>query len=286
MLGVALEGGGARCAAQAGVLAALCEKGLAPEAAAGCGGGAWVASLYALGLRAEGLKRLCRDMRQVGPWMLGTRLVGLQMLFRGRVPQQGLLSGKRMLRVLRWQTMDAQMRDARIPLAVAAWDMDSAEEQMFSSVLPEKPSSLSWNRQISMAQAVAASCAVPGLVRPLIWRGRPMTGGTTLWMALEDALRDLGATSVLHVRVATLRDGSTDAAAIALSAGLPRDMAGEPDAPNVLRVPLPARAGLLDFADCDRWFEAGYQACLHMLPRLALPLGRREGKVLPFAAKK
>ena len=52
-LGVAFEGGGARCAAELGVLRALARAGVEPYAFAGCGAGAVAAAAGALLLPPE-----------------------------------------------------------------------------------------------------------------------------------------------------------------------------------------------------------------------------------------
>ena len=278
MLGIALEGGGARCAAQAGALAALADRGFQPECVAGCGGGAWVAGLYALGVRGDSLLRLIKDMRKSGPWMLNIRGSAFRNAAKAMLTEKGALCASRMLRVLRWQTMEANLPDVKIPLALAVWDVEAAEEWMLASKLPKGPSSLCWNRQASLAQAIAASACVPGILPPVLWRGRTLVGGSALWPVLTDALHDLGADSLIRIRVLSTRDGAVDAAAIAQASRLPRDV--EED--SLLRIALPAQAGLMDFSLCEAHYEIGYNACIEAIPRLTGLRAKIGGNVLPF----
>ncbi|MDR1570141.1 MAG: patatin-like phospholipase family protein [Oscillospiraceae bacterium] len=278
MLGIALEGGGARCAAQAGALTALVERGFQPECVAGCGGGAWVAGLFALGIRGDSLLRLVRDMRKAGPWMLSARACGLRMFIKPKLSEQGALSASRIHRVLRWQTLDTNLPDLKMPLAVAVWDVEAGEELTLSSKLPSGPSSLCWNRQATLAQAIGAAVCVPGLLPPVSWRGRTLTGGASYWSTLPDALRDLGADSIIRMRVIDIRDSGLDAASIAQANRLPRDH----DEDGLLRISLPARAGLMDFEACELYYEIGYRACLEALPKLIGSRRKIGGNVLPF----
>lgn len=278
MLGIALEGGGARCAAQAGALAALNDKGFAPECVAGCGAGAWIAGMYALGIRGEALLRLVKDMRKAGPWMLRSRASAMQMLIKAKLPESGALSASRVLRVLRWQTMETNLPDVRMPLAIAVWDVEAAEELMLASKLPKGPSSFSWNRQATLAQAISAATCVPGILPPISWRGRMLTGGGAYWSGLPDALRDLGADNVIRVRVMSVRDACADAASIAQANRLPRDT----DEDGLLRVSLPIQAGLMDFDGCEAHYEMGYRACAEAIPKLTGFRMKLGGNVIPF----
>ncbi|GHU74490.1 hypothetical protein AGMMS49992_16090 [Clostridia bacterium] len=278
MLGIALEGGGVRCAAQAGALAALAEKRVAPDIIAGCGAGAWVAALYAMGARGDGLRTAMRDIKQAGSWMTRIRPAGWRLFAHGRVDKLGLLNMSRVERILRWQTQEAKLADLPMPLAIPTWDVESGEEQLLASRLPERPSAMAWNRQATVAQAVRAAMTAPGFCEPAIWRGRMLTGGMGHWQTLPDALRDLGADKILRIRVVSLRDATADMLTMAASSRLPR----EDDDDGVLYVKLPVNARLMDCASAEAYFDLGYRAGLEAEPSIMKPHVRTGGKILPF----
>ncbi|MDR1599328.1 MAG: patatin-like phospholipase family protein [Oscillospiraceae bacterium] len=283
MLGIALEGGGARCAAQAGALAALADKQAAPDLIAGCGCGAWVAALFAMGARSEGLRSAVRDIKQAGDWMLRQRGAGWRLFARGRIDGQGILPMRRVEKALRWQTLDTKLTDVSMPLAIPTWDVESGEEQLLSSRLPDKPSSMAWNRQATLAQAVRAAMTAPGFCEPVVWRGRLLTGGMSHWATLPDALRDLGADRILRVRVVTLKDAGLDPLTMAACSRLPR---GEED-DGVLNIKLPAGSRLLDCSNMELFFDIGYRTALAARPIVVKPSSAKPGgKVLPFERSK
>jgi predicted acylesterase/phospholipase RssA len=282
MLGIALEGGGARCAAQAGALAALADKHSAPDAVAGCGCGAWVAALFAMGARGEGLRSAVRDIKQAGDWMTRQRLAGWRLFAHGRIDGQGILPMKRVEKVLRWQTLDAKLTELKTPLAIPTWDVESGEEQLLASCLPDKPSAMAWNRQATLAQAVRAAMTAPGFCEPVLWRGRLLTGGMCRWQTLPDALRDLGADKILRIRVVTLKDAGLDPLTMAASSNLPRDE----DDDGVLNIKLPAGSHLLDCSNVELYFDIGYRAALEAKPAAMRPPTLSGGKILPFERNK
>lgn len=277
MIGLALEGGGVRCAAQAGALAALSELGFAPDVIAGCGAGAWVASLYALGARGPELLRAVRDVRQAGSWMV--RSSGrLRWMITGHLPATGFFSLERAQRMLRWQSMDAPLQDMALPLAVLAWDVDSASIQVLASMLPQQPTLYAWSRHGTVSQAVGASMAIPGLAAPVLWRGRRLAGGSFLWPSLDPALEAMGATRTLRLRVLSAGDARDDLLAIALSPNLAQPQKQE----DVLLLPLPTQSGLLDFAWMEQHYRIGYQHIHNCVPLLERIWRYKGGKLLPF----
>ncbi len=62
-IGIALSGGGSRCIAQLGVLAALEEFGLHPAMISGSSGGAIVGALYASGMAPEAIRDLLKEVK-------------------------------------------------------------------------------------------------------------------------------------------------------------------------------------------------------------------------------
>lgn len=275
---MALEGGGVRCAAQAGALSALSELGFVPNVIAGCGAGAWIAALYALGARGSDLLRMVQDVRQAGSW-IARPSGGIRWMITGRLPKMGFFSLERAQRILRWQSTDALLQETSLPLAVLAWDVDGASVQVLASVLPQQPTLFAWSRYGTISQAVGASMALPGIGTPVLWRGRRLVGGSFLWPCLDPALEAMGATRILRLRVLSAGDAREDLLAIALSPNLAQPQKQE----DALLFPLPAQSGLLDFAWMEQHYRIGYQHIRANLPLLERIWHYKGGKLLPFS---
>ena len=280
MLGIALEGGGARCAAQAGALAALASRGYHPDVVAGCGAGAWVAGMHAVGVRGEAMKRMIHTMQKTGPWVLRARKAGLSMALRGGVARSVLCGedGARLLKTLQWQTMNVALTDVKMPLAIPVFDIDASDELMLASQIPCKPSSLFWNRNASLAQAIAAGLTTPGIMPPQNWRGRSLIGGACRFMTLPDALTDLGATRIIKIRVLTAKEAGMDVVTLSQAASLPRDFEDS----GLLRIYLPSAFTTLNFDCVDASYEIGYKTCIDQMPRLAGLIFKRQDNILQF----
>lgn len=142
---LALGGGTARGAAHIGVLKVLEARGTPPTALAGTSYGAIVAALYALGAPALEIERLVRQQNVMELWAQGVDF-GLH--------RASLVHGRRLTRWLdRKFFMGASFDDAQLPLALAATDLASGRLQLL--------------REGSIAAAVGASCALPGVFAPV-----------------------------------------------------------------------------------------------------------------------
>ena len=154
-LGVALGGGTARGAAHIGALKVLEERGRTPDAIAGTSYGAIIAALYALGMPALEIEHLVRRQNLNELWSTGLDF-GLH--------RAGLVHGKRLERWLdRKIFFGATFTECRMPLAVACTDIRSGELVVV--------------REGSLARAVIASCALPGIFAPVELGGRVLIDG-------------------------------------------------------------------------------------------------------------
>ncbi len=261
-LGIALEGGGARCAAQVGALLTLFDMGIRPTLYAGCGAGALVASLAACGLLSE---------EQVDSF---ARAVQRNSLLRGRAINHRLsaLFG------------GMPMREVP-PLAMPAIDMESGAVQVLSSMLPVRPDPRPWSRQALVSGAVRASMAAPGVLSPVRWRGRRLSGGGALRGTLPTILRSMGAERVVCIRVldAGCALHETHPAAQALCGHAMIAMPPPPQCDMLITVNgyAPER-GVLDRRTLPVLLEAGRHAAMKALPALETLIGGKAGKILLF----
>ncbi|MCC6749971.1 MAG: patatin-like phospholipase family protein [Deltaproteobacteria bacterium] len=147
--GLTLSAGFFAFYAHAGMLSVLEEEGLLPRRLSGASAGALVAGLWAAGMDSRALRdELLRLRREdfwdpaLGPGLLRGRL------FRARL--------EALLPVLTFE-------QCRARLAVSAFDLLSRRTRVLSAG--------------ALAPALCASCALPGLFRPVWVEGRPFLDG-------------------------------------------------------------------------------------------------------------
>ncbi|HET8984499.1 MAG TPA: patatin-like phospholipase family protein, partial [Trueperaceae bacterium] len=144
-LGIALGGGAARGLAHVGALKALDAAGIRVSGVAGTSYGAVIAALYALGSPAVELERVIRSQDVAELWRQG---------FDFGLHEGALIRGKRLADWLdRKYFFGATFADTHIPLAVACTDLIGGRLVVL--------------REGSIAQAVRASCALPGIFAPV-----------------------------------------------------------------------------------------------------------------------
>src|SRR5574337_759687 len=120
-LTLALSGGGAKCVAQAGVLAVLEEARLPVGALVGISGGGLVALLYAAGLSPHAIRDYFANMSLLEVWEFD--------------PARKALFGEAKIRArLRGAVGDKTFADLRIPTTVITADMNTGP-QYFSPSL-------------------------------------------------------------------------------------------------------------------------------------------------------
>lgn len=175
--GLALGGGTARGMAHVGVLKALDEAGSAPDAVAGTSFGAIIASLYALGSPPLEIERVVREQNIMELWAQG---------FDYGLHKASLMHGRRLSSWLdRKIFFGARLEEARMPLAIAATDLDRGDLVLL--------------REGSVAEAVRASCALPGFFAPVPWGGRVLIDGGFIEPVPFRALAALGPREVWGV---------------------------------------------------------------------------------------
>lgn len=170
LLGVAFGGGTARGLAHIGALKVLEGEGAAPGALAGTSYGAIIAALYALGTPALELERLVREQNTGEIWLQGLDFG----LHRGSI-----IHGRRLARWLdRKFFFGAGFDDVQIPFAVACTDLATGRLHVI--------------REGSIARAVQASCALPGVFAPVHIDGQVLIDGGFVQTVPFEALRTLG----------------------------------------------------------------------------------------------
>ncbi|MBO5245553.1 MAG: patatin-like phospholipase family protein [Selenomonadales bacterium] len=210
-VGLALSGGGIRGLAHIGVLRALRAHGVPIDYISGTSAGAIVAALYACGYSVDEIEALARRLEpsefvDFNLTVSDFIKFGLQELwhdkkrFWAEVPK-GLVKGKRIERYFDALWGEQSFRDTRIPLAVTAVDVYTADTVFFVSPceLGLAPSDTRYDRSAMIAEAVRASIAIPGVFFPKEYRGMLLVDGAVKNNLPTDILREMGADIVLGV---------------------------------------------------------------------------------------
>lgn len=180
-VGLALGGGGVLGAAHVGVLQVMRERGIAPSVVAGTSAGSIMGAAYAIGLDPYDL--------EAGTYRAGWGTFGT---FTPK-PGLGLLTADALRETVRNVAGDALIEDLPMRYAAVATDIETRA----AVVLDHGP----------LADAIAASIAVPGIFRPVRVEGRMLIdGGVVQNLPIETAF-SLGADHVIAVRLAPEWDG-------------------------------------------------------------------------------
>ena len=149
-VGLALGGGFARGIAHLGVLRALEQQKIQIDCIAGTSAGALAGMAYASGLPFEEIVREAAAIRfgNFGQW---------------RFSRMGLASNQRLESYPSVHLGVKNFEDLKIPLAVAATDLISGEAVYFTKG--------------PLGPALRASCAYPGLFRPVEYENRLLVDG-------------------------------------------------------------------------------------------------------------
>jgi NTE family protein len=171
-VGLALGGGFARGLAHIGVLKVFEQEGIPVNFIAGTSVGAVIGAAYCSGIAAKELEKIAA-------------LVRFRDFARWTISRYGLASSDRMAAFLGKMLKCRTFEDLKIPLAVAATDFASGEGVVF--------------RSGPLVEAVRASCAYPGMFRPVKVGGRLLVDGLLSHTVPTVPLRDMGAQRVVAV---------------------------------------------------------------------------------------
>jgi NTE family protein len=174
-IGLALGGGAAKGVAHIGALKALDEAGIEVDCISGTSIGAFVASYYAFGKSID-------EMREVALNLTFKSMASFSWKATG-----GLFSTDAVREMLIRDLGDANIEDARIPLSISATDICTGEQVVFTSG--------------SVADAVCASVAVPGLFAPVEIQGRKLVDGGIIENVPVSLLREMRAGIIIAINL-------------------------------------------------------------------------------------
>jgi NTE family protein len=190
---LALGGGGARGLAHISVIEALEEMDAKPVAIAGTSIGALVGAAYAAGMRGKDMRRhvvgLAYNWSETVRRLLAARAGRLADLFAGGLGQATQIDAEKFCAQFLPEAIPANFSALQIPLTVVTTDLHRRCEAPLASG--------------HLRVALAASIAIPGLIRPVAADGRVLIDGGTTNPLPFDRLRGL-ADCIVAVDVLTV----------------------------------------------------------------------------------
>jgi len=175
---LALGGGAARGWAHIGILRGLIEAGLEPEIVVGTSIGAIVGGHYASG-RLDMLEDFARSLTRRG-------VFGFLDL---SVSGSGLIAGQRLFARFEDYLSGLKIEDLPVKFAAIATDLSSGQEV--------------WIRRGLVTDAVRASSAIPGIVKPVGINGRWLVDGCLVNPIPVSVCRAIGGRVVIGVNLTT-----------------------------------------------------------------------------------
>ncbi|MEM1029165.1 MAG: patatin-like phospholipase family protein [Myxococcota bacterium] len=188
------SGGAARGLAHLGVLRACEELGLVPEIFVGTSAGAIVGAMYGQDIPLDVILdayRLPWRRRHQGPRLHLSTFMGMPSRTELTDPGHlisGVFSLGRFERYLADHLPINDFRQLNHPVYITAVDIDSAERAVFGP---------GHHASVPISQAVAASCAVPGVFRPRCIDGRYYVDGEVARTLSADLAVEAGADVVI-----------------------------------------------------------------------------------------
>ena len=175
-LGLALSGGAARGAAHVGVLKVLAEHGVGVDCVAGTSAGALAGGALAAGMSIEEIEVFSRSLR----WRDFGRVT---------LSRLGIQSNERLGELIRARFPATRFEEMRLPFAAVATELHTGRAVVMSG-------------EGDVAEAIRASCAVPGWYVPVAdAEGRVLVDGGLVANVPVAAARALGADVVVAVDV-------------------------------------------------------------------------------------
>lgn len=172
-VGLALGSGAARGWAHIGVIRELTEVGVVPDIVCGCSIGAFVGAVYADG-----------DIEKLETWVSTLAWKDVVSLLDVSLTS-GLIKGEKLIQFFERHFVDRDFKDLGLPFAVVATDLATGRER--------------WLREGSVAYAVRASIALPGLFTPVAHDDGFLVDGGLVNPVPVSVCRALGADMVIAV---------------------------------------------------------------------------------------
>lgn len=259
-VGLALGGGGARGFAQVGVLRVLEAEKIPIAVVAGTSVGSLIGALYADAGSAAGLEALALGLEEGDLFDYG-----LLSVFSG-----GFIEGERLETFLNSRLRHRTIESLPLPFAAVAADLRTGQAVAFE--------------RGSVARAVHASSAIPGVFVPVEIGGRTFVDGGVVDPVPADVARHMGADVVIAVAVPPAVPASAPVSPFEIAFHAVTIMSAEigrlcgTDADVVIR-PDVGNVAYDDFSQKRRLIEAGAAAARRALPAIRAAIAAKTRRV-------
>ena len=312
VIGLALGGGGLRGTAHLGVLEVLRSKGLSIDMAAGTSAGSIIAMLHALGWTPQEMENLLAEIkiRDYVDHVINIQsltLISIKIILdRLSLPHRwlpptplGFVRGRKFYRLLRRLSGKRNFYEIDFPLFITATNLCDGQLVCFcpprfaGQLGPQRPEII-FTADASLAQAVRASTAIPGIFEPMIWQGHMLVDGGLKNNVPADLLRWAGADIIIAVDLGFHSQNSDEIDTILEILIQSLDIMGQTNTEirleqtaDVVIQPITGSASLTDIEKVPAIIEAGRRAALEAWPQIALLVqnfAKRRNKVQPYSS--
>jgi NTE family protein len=173
-IAIVLGAGSSRGFAHIGVLKVLESNKVPIQMIVGTSAGSFVGSLYAYGYNAFQIQKMSFSLEK-------TDIVDLT------IPDNGFIKGEKIEEFINTSVKNTPIEKMRIPFFAVAADLQTGKEVVFGKG--------------NTGTAVRASCAIPGIFRPVKIEGRTYVDGGVVSPVAVDAARRMGADVVIAVDI-------------------------------------------------------------------------------------
>lgn len=256
-LGLALGGGGARGIGHIGALKALSELGIDFDFVCGTSAGAIVGSLYSAGLTWSDIEKTAKtlkksDIKKKNLFFLPTSTEKLE---------ETMLSifGK-----------DIVFSELRKPFSAVSVNLKDGSEVVIDNG--------------SVSKAVCASCAVPGVFKPVVYRGMHLVDGGLANNVPADVARKMGANVVIAIDVNPKRGEGTLSLKIknilssTLGVIMQKNIETKLQFADIVITPDLSEFSSSKITDVDIMIEKGYQAVMQRKDEIISLLSKKPKK--------
>jgi len=213
LVGVALSGGGIRGATHIGVLKGLCDNNIPIDMISGTSAGSIIAALYACGYSPYQMRNLLEKLsfQELIDLKITTSDLfkhGCKWILSGRfrfwsVLPTGLIKGDKIENFFMDLLQKRTVRNTKIPLAITAVDVHTADTVFFVSPTPAFRARNIANAQFFhnafLYEAIRASISIPGIFFPKKYRDMTLVDGAVKNNLPTDILKHMGADIIIGV---------------------------------------------------------------------------------------
>lgn len=278
--GLALAGGGTRGAAHVGVLKALDEAGLMPEAVAGASAGGIVAGLLASGMVISEMEKAVRHLAEYGSEYLDPDYTGLlefmpQLLAGRGVSLSGMIKGNKLLKYFAGLTGGRHLDEAVMKLVIPAVDLKSGRTICFTNCdNTGQVDHVRWDWEGYLCGIMMASASVPAIFAPRKMGQYVLVDGGVTDNLPGNLLQAAGVPTVIAVDIGGTYTAPPDTSIMEVASHSFSIMSsrlkecGSTGEVLLLKPSLPSGAGLLTFDKMVECMDAGYRYTTQMVPRI------------------